>query len=238
MDKVFNTKALLFLPIIFLAIYFCAGIFFEPKFVIYVKPFIIPTFMIYAVQSNVKKLSRYYFLFVFFFYLNEVVLLFWEHSLHLYRAALIASFFGYFTLAYLGYRSIKNADIQTVLSGYSLFILVLNCIFLFTIIYILASVISDEYVILIIIFNAISTIVLGAIAVLYLGKFGDKKAYFYFFGAFALIFNDIFAAIGSYFVENVFLNTLDRVLHFACFYLIYLFIVTRRKTEYIQIMDV
>lgn len=237
MHKSNSIQPLLFFPIIFLAVYFCAGIFYEPYLVIYVKPFIIPTFMIYAVQSNVKKLSRYYFLFVFFFYLNEISLLFWEDSLHLYRAALIASFFGYSTLAFLGYSSIKNADIQTIPSAYTLIILVLNCIFLFAIIYILASVISDEYVLLVIALNAISTIFLGAIAVLYLGKFGDKKAYFYFFGAFGLIFNDIFAAIGSYFVENMLLNTLDRILHFACFYLIYLFVITSREADEFQLID-
>ena len=144
---------------------------------------------------------------------------------------MIASFCGYFTLAFLGYRSIKNADIQIVPSGYTLIILGINCFFLLTIIYLLASVITDEYINVIIIFNAISTIVLGATAVLYLGKFGDKKAYYYFFGAFALIFNDVFAAIGTYIIENVFLNILDRILHFACFYLIFLFVITDRKKD-------
>ena len=187
--------------------------------------------MIYAIKSNGQKLSKYYLIFVFFFYLNESLLLLWEHSLQLFRAALIASFCGYFTLAFLGYKSIKNSDIQTVPSGYTLFILGINCVFLLTIIYLLASVITDDYINIIIIFNAISTIILGATAVLYLGKFGDTKAYYYFFGAFALIFNDVFAAVGTYFVGNIFLNSLDRILHFACFYLIFLFVVTKRKKE-------
>jgi hypothetical protein len=41
-----------------------------------------------------------------------------------------------------------------------------------------------------------------------------------FFGAFALIFNDVFAAITTYYIDDVVLNTFDRVLHFASFYLI------------------
>jgi hypothetical protein len=52
---------------------------------------------------------------------------------------------------------------------------------------------------------------------------GDLVTVFTFFLAFALIFNDIFAAIGVYFVENIVLNTIDRVLHFIAFYFIYLF---------------
>jgi hypothetical protein len=47
-----------------------------------------------------------------------------------------------------------------------------------------------------------------------------------FFGAFALIFNDVFAAITTYYIDDVVLNTFDRVLHFASFYLIYLFAIT------------
>jgi hypothetical protein len=231
MKKINKTYILLILPGLLLVVYFCAGILFEPNNVIYIKPFIIPSFMIYAIISNGQKLSKYYLIFVFFFYLNESLLLLWEHSLQLYRAALIASFCGYFTLAFLGYKSIKNADVQTIPSGYTLFVLALNCVFLFTIIYLLASVITDDYINIIIIFNAISTIALGATAVLYLGKFGDIKAYYYFFGVFALIFNDVFVAIGTYFVGNIFLNTLDRVLHFACFYLIFLFVITKRKKE-------
>ena len=231
MEKIYKTNSLLFLHGTFLVVYFCAGILFEPALVVYIKPLIIPSFMIYAIISNNQKLSKYYFLFIFFFYLNETLLLQWEHSLQLYRAALIASFCGYFTLAFLGYRSIKNADIQIVPSGYTLIILGINCFFLLTIIYLLASVITDEYINVIIIFNAISTIVLGATAVLYLGKFGDKKAYYYFFSAFSLIFSDVFAAIGIYYVDNIFLNTLDRVLHFSCFYLVFLFVITVRKKE-------
>ena len=231
MEKIYKTNSFLFLHGTFLVVYFCAGILFEPALVVYIKPLIIPSFMIYAIISNNQKLSKYYFLFIFFFYLNETLLLQWEHSLQLYRAALIASFCGYFTLAFLGYRSIKNADIQIVPSGYTLIILGINCFFLLTIIYLLASVITDEYINVIIIFNAISTIVLGATAVLYLGKFGDKKAYYYFFSAFSLIFSDVFAAIGIYYVDNIFLNTLDRVLHFACFYLVFLFVITVRKKE-------
>ncbi|MGO4906025.1 hypothetical protein [Flavobacterium sp. W20_MBD1_R3] len=91
------------------------------------------------------------------------------------------------------------------------------------------SAIDDNFLNIILIFNVIVAVFLGVTAVIYLGKFGDKKAYFYFFGAFALIFNDIFAAIGTYFIEDVVLNTFDRVLHFTSFYLIYRFIIIDEK---------
>jgi hypothetical protein len=66
---------------------------------------------------------------------------------------------------------------------------------------------------------------LGVTAVLYLNNFTNKKTYFYFFGSFALILSDVSGAIGSYFMHNVYLNSLDRSLHFLAFYLIYLFII-------------
>ena len=103
--------------------------------------------------------------------------------------------------------------------------------FLLLILYILISAIGDQYLNIILVFNAIITVFLGVTAVLYLSKFGDKKAYYFFFGAFALIFNDVFAAIGTYFVNNIVLNSLDRLLHFGSFYLIYLFVVSKKKVE-------
>jgi hypothetical protein len=36
------------------------------------------------------------------------------------------------------------------------------------------------------------------------GQFTDRKAYYYFFGAFALIFNDVFAAITTYYIDDSF----------------------------------
>jgi len=229
MNTIYIKRSLLFIPFTLILVYFCAGVFYNPALIIYVKPFIIPTFIIYAVVSNFKKLTLNYFLYVFFFYLNEILLLFWEDSLQLFRIALIASFFCYLVLINLGYNSINTEKLYTLPKGFSLFILVLNVVFLIAILYILMSVIGDSFLNFILIFNAIAALFLGITAVLYLGKFADKKSYYYFFGAFALIFNDVFAAIGTYYIGNVFLNSLDRILHFTSFYLIYLFIIYDKK---------
>jgi hypothetical protein len=229
MDTINIKKSLLFIPITLLVVYFCAGIFFNPALVIYIKPFIIPTFIIYVLNNNFKKLTLNYFLYVIFFYINELLILFWDDSVQLSRTALIASFFCYLALVNLGYNSIKTKKLYTVPRGFSFFILAMNCVFLIAILYILMSVIGDSYLNIILIFNAIVAVFLGITAVLYFGKFGDKKAYYYFFGAFALIFNDVFAAIGTYFIQDVVLNTFDRILHFTSFYLIYLFIINDRK---------
>ena len=143
----------------------------------------------------------------------------------MFRIALIASFFCYLSLINLGYKSIKNKNLYTFPKGFTLFILSLNCILLALIVYILISAIGDFYLNVILIFNAIVAVLLGVTAVLYLGKITNKKSYYYFFGAFALIFNDIFAAIVTYFMNNFVLNTIDRVLHFASFILIFLFVI-------------
>lgn len=225
-----NTRrSLLFIPITLLALHFCAGVFFDPAYTIYIKPFIIPTFIIYAVKSNFEKLTLNYYLYVFFFYLNEILLLFWEDAIPLYRTAFVASFFCYLALINLGNNSIKTEKLYTIPQGFSLFILVINCVFLIAILCFLMSAIDDNFLNIILIFNVIVAVFLGVTAVIYLGKFGDKKAYFYFFGALALIFNDIFAAIGTYFIEDLVLNTFDRVLHFTSFYLIYRFIINDKK---------
>ncbi|SEA51195.1 hypothetical protein SAMN05443667_10565 [Flavobacterium gillisiae] len=229
MDTINSKKSLLFIPLTLLVVYFCAGIFFSPALVIYIKPFIIPTFIIYVVNNNFKKLSLNYYLYVIYFYINELLLLFWEDSVQLYRTALIASFFCYLALANLGYNSIKTKKLYTVPKGISLFMFAINCFLLVAILYVLIAAAGDSYLNVIMIFNAIAALFLGVTAVLYLAKFTNRKAYYYFFGAFALIFNDIFAAIVTYYIDHVLLNTFDRVLHFTSFYLIYLFIITDKK---------
>ena len=231
MKKTTIKRVLLSLTIILVVVYYCAGILFDPSLVIFIKPFIIPLFIGYAVLTNGKQLTLNYFLFVSFFYAYQLLILFWEDSAHLFRAAMVASFFCYLSLIRLGYRSIKSSKLYTLPSGFTLFILLLNCMFLLLILYILISAIGDQYLNIILVFNAIITVFLGVTAVLYLSKFGDRKAYYFFFGAFALIFNDVFAAIGTYFVHNIVLNSLDRLLHFGSFYLIYLFVVSKKKVE-------
>jgi hypothetical protein len=124
--------------------------------------------------------------------------------------------FSYLTLISLGYYSIKAkhySQYKRILTFYTHPELYISS----SSTYILTTAVTDYILNIIIILNAIIAVFLGATAVTYLGRFGDSKAYFY---AFVLIFNDIF--IGVYFVENIVLNTIDRVLHFIAFYFIYL----------------
>ncbi|WP_338648566.1 hypothetical protein V5J73_07110 [Flavobacterium sp. KS-LB2] len=231
MKRTLIKRVLLTITVVLLIVYYCVGILFDPSIVIFIKPFIIPSFIAYVVTTDPKKLTLNYILFVSFFYIYQFLILFWEDSPQLFRAAMVASFFSYLSLISLGYRSIKSRKLFTLPSGFSLFILLLNCLFLLLILYILISTIGDQYLNIILVFNGIITLFLGATAVLYLSKFGDKKAYYYFFGSFALIFNDVFAAIGTYFLNNIVLNSLDRILHFGSFYLIYLFIAHKKKVD-------
>lgn len=231
MKRTIIKRVLLTITVVLLIVYYCVGILFDPSIVIFIKPFIIPSFIAYVITTDPKKLTLNYILFVSFFYIYQFLILFWEDSPQLFRAAMVASFFSYLSLISLGYRSIKSRKLFTLPSGFSLFILLLNCLFLLLILYILISTIGDQYLNIILVFNGIITLFLGATAVLYLSKFGDKKAYYYFFGSFALIFNDVFAAIGTYFLNNIVLNSLDRILHFGSFYLIYLFIAHKKKVD-------
>jgi hypothetical protein len=90
---------------------------------------------------------------------------------------------------------------KTLPKGFSLSFFGINCIFFIIVLYLLTSAVGDIYLEIIIVFNAIITSFSGA-TVMYLAKYGDKRAYYYFFGTFALIFNDVFAAI-----ERILLTT-------------------------------
>lgn len=229
MKRKIITRVMLSITVILLTVYYCAGILFDPSLVLFIKPFIIPSFIAFVVLNKGTKLTLNYILFISFFYLYQLLILFWDDSPHLFRAAMVASFFCYLSLINLGYRSINSRKLYTIPTGFTLFIVLLNCLFLVLILYIIISSIGDQYLNIILVFNGVITLFLGATAVLYLSKFGDKKAYYYFFGSFALIFNDIFAAVGTYFLDNIVLNSLDRVLHFGSFYLIYLFVAQKKR---------
>jgi hypothetical protein len=79
----------------------------------------------------------------------------------------------------LGYNAIKT-KIYTVPKVFT-FTLAMNCVFLIAILYILMSVIGDNFLNIILVFNSIVAVFLGVTAVLYFGKF-VTKAYYYFFG--------------------------------------------------------
>jgi hypothetical protein len=101
--------------------------------------------------------------------------------------------------------------------------------FLLSVFYFLKSIIPEKLLGVIIFFNSLSAISLGVIAILYLSQVTSQKSYFYFFGAFCLIIADVFAAIVTYYFDDMILNTFDRVLHFGAFYLIYKFVSVSKK---------
>jgi hypothetical protein len=67
----------------------------------------------------------------------------------------------------------------------------MNCVFLIAILYILMSVIGDNFLNIILVFNSIVAVFLGY-SCLYFGNLVTKKSILLLFGAFALIFNDVF----------------------------------------------
>lgn len=231
MEIIKKDKVALFLPILFLILYFSADILYDPKYIVYIKPFIIPSILLYPILYNREKLTKNYFLFVSFFYINELFLLLWQDYIILYKIALISSFFCYLSLIMLGYLVLKNKKVYKIPKGFSLLIIFLNGILILSVVLFLILSTGDLYLNIIIGFNALIAIVLGVTAVLYISNFSDKKAYYYFFGAFALIISDVSGAIGIYFLDTVLLNSLDRILHFLAFYLVYLFVIRESKKK-------
>jgi hypothetical protein len=129
--------------------------FFNPALVIYIKPFIIPTFIIYVLNNNFNKLTLSYYLYVLFFYLNELLICFGYIII-----ALVASFFCYLALVNLGYNAIKTKKplYQKDFHFYTSYEL---RVFLIAILYILMSVIGDNFLNIILVFNSIVAVFLG-----------------------------------------------------------------------------
>lgn len=224
-------KLILIFPIVFLLAYFGAGIFYDTEYVIYFKPLIIPSFMVYAILVNYKKLTLKFYLFTLFLYVGEMIILYGYQYIPFLQIGLLSYLFCYISLILMVSQYVKKMQIISIFSGFTLFVFVLNCIFLVAILYILITSIADFLTNFIIVLNAISAVVLGIVAVLYLSNDNKTKSFLYFFGACSLIINDVFAALESYYCESMVLNTIDRILHFVAFYLIYLFVIQEKFSD-------
>jgi hypothetical protein len=64
--NVIKTKSVIINPNCITSNLLCAGFFFDQALVIYIKPLIIPTFMLYVAATSFKKLNLIYILFVLF----------------------------------------------------------------------------------------------------------------------------------------------------------------------------
>ena len=224
-------KLILIFPVIFLIIYFGADVFYEAKYVCFIKPLIIPSFMIYAIVSNFKRLTINFYLFALFFYIGEIMVLFWFDYVPLMRYALISYFLCYLSLVYCVTRYFEKIKVIEIFKGYTLFVFILNIIFFSSILYIIVDVINDFITNIIVSFNTISAIILLICSVLYLSFDGTKKSYLFFFGTIAKIMNDVFSALEAYYLESSTLNILDRILHFAAFGLFYMFFVIENQNQ-------
>ena len=124
----------------------------------------------------------------------------------------------------LAYPLIKKYNVRELVKFSTFFVIFVNLFILFYIVTILLDAIYDKYVDVLVIFNAISAVLLILASVILLTINNNLKNLYYFFGAFFLLFSDIFSALVAYYFDNMTLNFLERLLHFAGFYLIYLFI--------------
>lgn len=218
-----SNKLILILPLLLFLIYFGAGIFYDAKHIIYIKPFILPSFMMYAAIARADKMTIQFYFFVLFLYIGEMFILFGYTFLVPLQIALISKFLCYIMLIFLGKEVISANTIKTIFDGFTLIIFLLNCVLFFVIVLILMDLIENIITDIIVVFNAIAAAILGIIAALYLSRDNTFKVFLYFFGSYALILSDVFAALESYYFESLVLNTADRLLHFVAFYLIYMF---------------
>lgn len=224
-----SNKLLLIFPIALFLIYFGAGIFYDANYVIYIKPFILPSFMMYAAITQAAKMTFQFYFFILFFYVGEMLILFGSDVLLPLQIALICKFFCYVMLIFLHKEVVSRNTIITIFNGFTLIIFLLNCILFFAIVLILMDLIENNVTDIIIVFNAIAAAILGVIAALYLSRDSKFKVFLYFFGSYALILSDVLAALESYYFKSIVLNTADRLLHFLAFYLIYMYCIQENR---------
>lgn len=207
------------------------------NYVFYLKPLLIPLFLVYVILKNGYIFTNRYFFFVILFYLGQTFMLFSDSSEAVLQLALVFYIMYYFALANLSWPLIRATHFKKIFTGITLFVILLNAFFLFLIVYIIIETTSDAVMNFIVILNAILALLLTISAVVYLSIDTSKKSILYFFGAVSLILSDIFSAINVYYLGVLALNVLEIILHFVGFYLIYLFIIEKQKPDEIDFLQ-
>ena len=232
-------NVILIIPIIFLIVYFGADVFYDSKLVIFVKPFIIPSFIIYTLSVNYKKIAVNFYYFAFLFYCGETFMLFGYDYQPVLRLGLISYLLCYLSLVLYVSQYLDKIKVIEIFKGYTLFVFILNIIFFGGILYILLEAIDDVFTNFIVALNTICAILLLICSVLYLSLDGTKNSYLFFFGTIAIITNDIFSALETYYLESSILNILERILHFVAFLLFYMFFVgkTNQNRQFHKIIS-
>ncbi|WP_310555440.1 hypothetical protein [Flavobacterium sp.] len=220
------------ISILFVLIYFSASILYDTKYVVYIKPVIIPAFICYAFCAFKERLNSHYLIFVFFFYAGEIGILFMEQSPIMYKFGLLFYFFSYLSLINLAYPYIKFVNLIKEIKLYSFFIFLLLTVLLVFILKIIFDSEIDFYLNTIIVLNALSAIFLVVTAFILLQEIFNRKTVYYFFGVFCIFFSDVISAVNFYLLDDFYLNLLERVLHFSGFFLFYLFIIQKEENKF------
>ncbi len=117
---------LLGFSICFLAIYFCADFLYNPKYVIYIKPFIIPLFLCYGHFENKKPLTIKFYLFALLFYIGDIIFLISDTIMIYLCSGLFFYFLSYLALVNLINPLSGKYKLKNIFGGYTLFIIILN----------------------------------------------------------------------------------------------------------------
>jgi hypothetical protein len=234
-NQMFLKNIILSFLICLIAIYFCADFLYDPKYVLYIKPFFIPLLLAYSFIDLKKALPIKFYLFSLFFYLGEMMFLISD----VIKIYLSLGLFFYF-LSYLALINIVNPltekyNFKNTLKGYTLFVVIINCIFLGIVLYLILESEKDYLVICLIILNTISAILLTISTVYYLSKNYNLNSFYYFAGCFCILVSDIFAALIKYYINDFSLNLMDRFLHLLGFFSVYFYVIqVNRKGLFIE----
>jgi hypothetical protein len=219
-----------------IAIYFCAEFLYDPKYVIYIKPFFIPLLLIFSFLDQKNLLPIKFYIFTLFFYLGEIMFLISDAIKMYLSLGLLFYFLSYLALINLVNPLTKTYNFKNALKGYTLFVVLLNCFFLGIILYLILESENDYLVIFIVILNAISAILLTISTVYYFSKNYNINSFYYFVGCFSILISDIFAALVKYYINDFNLNFMDRILHILGFFSIYIF-VTKTQAKVIVLAN-
>lgn len=221
-------KVLILFPIIFLILYFGIDLFVDIKYLYFIKPLIIPSFIVFSIANFSNKVTKNFYLFSISFYVAELLILFSGTNPKFINYGLLVDLFVYSVAINFISNFLKILHFESFYKKYLILTAALNCMFLGLTVYVLRTSITDTITNYIIILNAILAALLGIIAVLFLNQNINKSALYYFFGVFSMLLSDIIGALSVFHLDIFIVGFVGRLLHFASFFFFFLFVINNK----------
>ncbi|GAA0871268.1 hypothetical protein GCM10009117_04140 [Gangjinia marincola] len=230
-------KVVLALLIISFVGYFSCGILIPSENYLFFKPWITPLIFIYFYTPKHYNFTIHFLLLFIFIYIGELCFSLYNIA-YFTEVGVVAYFFSYSILAYLGLSRLKTSIYQGFTTVYLILVFLISAVYLYKLVVIIqdddqTSLFTEYFVYL----NALAALTLIVVAGRYIYQYNDLKSILYFLIALGFIMSDVISAIVTYYYNSFTLNLFDRIFHYLAVFLIYFYMISEHDTKSLSVQE-